>query len=506
MKVLPILQQAFPSATGYENLSTVSQANAEGNLVRVIQGDHVHIDRAVKDTYDGKEGLEPNSFSSSVPVTAFVKQVDARHYAGKKAWPDFRRTLMYARTEVRFYNEFLPDLQRAIARREQPDAADSSSPWSSSSLANRDITPQIYRAHCNLDGLLTEEEAATDPNGPGPVMVDWMTIGAAERIVDDATNAAGSNIQDQWGSYIVMEAIPDSQYFQDSPISLDQAKKTLAAAAALHAAAWEDTALLRKAQERLSRGSYHLHTRNPKELAGMREAWKHFETQFRGYDQALFGRCGDMGHRVQALANYICDATSPGPTDQYATLSHGDFKAMNCFLPVQPKETINGDATKNPRGVVMVDFASIGVGFGMSDVAMHIHHAVRPIDLACGGEMMLVDHYLDVLNRLLDEKQNNYPREVALRHYQLAVADYFRFFLGRFWKSATPKGFTKLKDSKNTALINRDVDAAMAFLNRVEEHVTQIELEKKALEGDNCSAGGVTTPLHDGFITGITKC
>jgi hypothetical protein len=71
---------------------------------------------------------------------------------------------------------------------------------------------------------------------------------------------------------------------------------------------------------------------------------------------------------------------------------------------------------------------------------------------------------------------------VALRHYRLAVADYFRFFLGRFWKSATPQSFETKKDSKNTALINRDVDAALAFLDRVDRYVAQIQKEKGECE------------------------
>ena len=128
----------------------------------------------------------------------------------------------------------------------------------------------------------------------------------------------------------------------------------------------------------------------------------------------------------------------------------------------------------------MVDFASTGVGLGMSDVAMHIHHAVLPEHLENGGEDALVDHYLTELNQRLAVHSKSYPRETALRHYRLAVADYFRFFLGRFWKSATPESFAKKKDSKNTALINRNVASALRFLDRVEGYLTQIETEEKA--------------------------
>ena len=75
---------------------------------------------------------------------------------------------------------------------------------------------------------------------------------------------------------------------------------------------------------------------------------------------------------------------------------------------------------------------------------MLINHAVRTEDLENGGEEMLINHYLDILNQklvLLKEDQAegaNQPdlRDIALWHYKLAVAYYFWFFLGRFWKTA----------------------------------------------------------------------
>lgn len=265
-----------------------------------------------------------------------------------------------------------------------------------------------------------------------------------------------------------METIGEP-YFQDSPISLENAKETLSAVAGLHASAWEDEELLTRADEWLSRGSYHLKTRNTKELAGMEQAWEHFSSNFADTDPALFERCSDIGKRIKGLAEYISDEVSPGPSDRFATLSHGDFKSMNCFLP-------QGDTD---RGVILVDFASTGVGLGMSDVAMHIHHAVKAEDLANGGEEELLDHYIDVLNKKLGPDRT-YPRDVALRHYRLACADYFRFLLGRFWKSATPEAFEKRKNSKNTVLMNRNVQSALAFLDRVDRIVVGIEKEQGA--------------------------
>jgi hypothetical protein len=55
--------------------------------------------------------------------------------------------------------------------------------------------------------------------------------------------------------------------------------------------------------------------------------------------------------------------------------------------------------------------------------------------------------------------------------------DYFRFFLGRFWKTATPKSMQLKADSKNTNLVNRSVPAAMAFVARVDQYLAEIEQE-----------------------------
>lgn len=441
--LLPTLQQAFPTAISYEPLaSTIVQANAEGQLVSVSFGDN------------------DNDVNTTPAKTCFVKTVDAHQYNEKKSWPDLRRTLMYLRTEVRFYEEILPDLMSTMGSDEGVS------------------TPEIFAANYDLDGLLTEEERATDDPTKGPVNVDWSSSCST-----DDTN----DIQQKKGGYIVMEAISDTDYVQDSPITIPQAKEALETIATFHASAWENTSLLQKAQDRLSKGSYHLKTRNPKEVAGLPEAWTQFSEAF-GIDN---DDDRNLGKRIQDLAEYICDETSPDPTDKYATLSHGDCKAMNCFLPIHKEGQTEKSASR--RGAILLDFASTGVGLGMSDVAMLINHAVRPEHLENGGEAMLIDHYLDVLNNklLLSNKEEEeqqveggerpgllYPREIALWHYKLAAADYFRFFLGRFWKTATPETFEKKKDSKNTALINRDRDAALRFLGRAKTFITEIETRK----------------------------
>ena len=136
--LLPTLQQAFPTAISYEPLaSPIVQANAEGQLVSV-------------------------SLADSSTKTCFVKTVDAHQYNEKKSWPDLRRTLMYLRTEVRFYQDVLPDLQVAMGGEGGVS------------------TPEIFAAGYDLGGLLTEEERATDDPTKGPISIEWSNSCSAD--------------------------------------------------------------------------------------------------------------------------------------------------------------------------------------------------------------------------------------------------------------------------------------------------------------------------------------
>lgn len=405
----PILKKTFPHLVSYESTKTVTQANAEGQrLVLTLHEDEAPYDHAV-----------------------FVKRVVASDYVGtKKDWADLRRTLLYMRTEVRFYQECVPLLKKA----------------------GLEAAPRTYLAQHDLDGWIPDEESGLSPAGAPPALYQQYLEHK------DPSKVQGSG-------EIIMDCVSEDQYFQASPISVDQAKQCLTAAAQLHAAAWQDADLLKHCSQRLSQASFHLEVRNPKELVGMEASWDSFSAQFAGplEEAGLTKRTEDLGTRLKAAAKAISQHLSPKYDEPYATLVHGDFKAMNVFLPK--------DALLKP---LMCDFASTGIGVGISDVAMNIHHAVLPSNLASGGEEELIDHYLAEINKFLPEGQS-YPRETALRHYRMAVVDYGRFVLGRFWKSATPETFEKRKDSPNTTLINRNCEAAMAFIDRMERYLTEFE-------------------------------
>jgi len=62
--------------------------------------------------------------------------------------------------------------------------------------------------------------------------------------------------------------------------------------------------------------------------------------------------------------------------------------------------------------------------------------------------------------------------------------DYGRFVLERFWKAATPEALEKRKKSRNTTLINRDGAAAMAYIDRMNRYLTEIEAELTLNDGE----------------------
>ena len=86
--LLSSLQHVFPSVLSYKILQTIIQANAAGYVVAL--------------SYEYDDELQQ-------PQRVFATHVDADAYrCTKKNWNDLRRTLLYARSEARFYRDFVP--------------------------------------------------------------------------------------------------------------------------------------------------------------------------------------------------------------------------------------------------------------------------------------------------------------------------------------------------------------------------------------------------------------
>jgi Ser/Thr protein kinase RdoA (MazF antagonist) len=360
--------------------------------------------------------------------TMFIKKVTAS-MVSRKSWNDRRRVLLYIRNEIRFYDEFATDLRhRGVS-----------------------IPASFHLEAHQLDGIEGYEEEPP------------------------------ANVLERCGALMLIEPLADrARYAQTSPLSPVQARCVLAAAARLHAAAWEDRVLLERAALRLQRygGSFALSARNPKELRELNASWEAFMKAFTPLAPAGFferPEISSLGSRLAAAAPWISSQLSPSPQDRWATLVHGDLKAMNVFLPVHWHSGDSGG--RGGDGAVLIDFASTGVGIAMADVAMHLAHALTPADLEGGGEEALIDAYLAELAAARGASASLYPRDLALRHFRLGVCDYGRFVMGRFWASATPESFAANAPNPNVVLANRNVAAALHLVERVHECLLSFEGE-----------------------------
>jgi hypothetical protein len=202
----------------------------------------------------------------------------------------------------------------------------------------------------------------------------------------------------------------------------------------------------------------------------------------------------------------VC-AVQATPNAECATLVHGDYKAMNVFLPPeQPTNNTTPSTELNEplEGGLLIDFASTGVGFGMTDVAMLLSHSVAPSLLEEGGEERLVDVYLRALARARQANKQHradtngspeYSRALALRHYRLGVVDYGRFVVARFWGGASAEAFSKRASSPNTTLVNRNVEAALAFVARVDACLRHFEVVEGA-----CPDGKPDVPVKQASL------
>lgn len=216
--------------------------------------------------------LQSSSSPSVSEATVFLKKVTAAAMAHKK-WFDRRKTLVYARTEIRFYEEFAPLL--ADARAGGP-------------VDTRTVrVPRLAAVDSRLDKALGDTEVS-GPAGEEP---------SAERLSD-------------CGALLLLESVDPRQYTQCSPISEEQAVMAVSAAARFHARfdSTNNSDILIRAAERLQRhgGAFSLSIRNPIELKRLCGHWTRFVDIFGSLRPELFARPGvvKLGERLEAWSRW----------------------------------------------------------------------------------------------------------------------------------------------------------------------------------------------------------
>ncbi len=418
--LLPNLQRVDERISSYTTTHHIVQGSAEGFIVEAkTSADH-----------------ETKHF--------FVKYVDIPKYS-QKAWADLRRTIHYARTEIRFYNEILPMLRESLDE-----------DWV--------IAPNVYLAEYDLEPLMKENESTADKS-------------SKDNGADPKYDENDTSVLDGKYGVIIMDNIKEvNGGFQQAPMRENIAIPSVEGLAKFHAAAFQKEDILKKVAERLCEfgGSYHLKNRNPNELKNLVDTWKDFMTNIGPaappgfFDQPSIQA---LGQRLFDAAEFVAEELSPSPNCPCATIVHGDYKAMNVFFYTTGEDDNNTSA-------ILIDFASTGVGLGMSDLAMHVANVALPEDLDNGIEDVMVDRYFAALEKALPENVE-YDKKAALRHYRFATVDFCRYIIGRQWKGATLEVFEKRNEDNNFAMINRTPEAAIKFIERTAKYLESIEKEKK---------------------------
>ena len=94
------------AATSNEKISTVLSSLA--NLECTVDGIETESELLQPGSHTGV--LRVTMANEAKPRRVFLKKVTAKHAPmAQRPWPDRRRTLAYARTEMRFYQEFAAD-------------------------------------------------------------------------------------------------------------------------------------------------------------------------------------------------------------------------------------------------------------------------------------------------------------------------------------------------------------------------------------------------------------
>ena len=404
--------------------AVLKKAEAEGQQpLHSSAVSSIDVDQATEKLWPQSHSVELMlTLDEAFPARLFLKKVYAEHMPAKTP-AALRRDLESNRVEARLYKNFSSQLQK--------------------------------RGVPVLRSPLVDEQ------------LDCLDHSTANHHEEEALR--------QGKMMLLLECVDRSAYRQKSPLTAEQASQSLRLLAQLHAAAWEDRSLLREASEQLhTHGCYWaLSRRGEEEMRQLQPIWDLYLQAFKSHAPDLLSRphIRNLAQRLESMAPWVAAELQASPEDDFATLVHGDYKAMNLFLPV--------DEAGSP---LLIDFQWTGVGFGMADVAMHLSHSVATEAVLAHEEDMVRTYHSALINILRNrgadvaaKAAKTYSFQTALHYYRLAFLDYARMVLSCFFRNASPDAFSARGDNPNVGYVYRNVEASLLYIQMVDRHLTFLE-------------------------------
>lgn len=369
-------------------------------------------------------------------VGIYIKKIQASRFAHQKSAQDLRRDLASCHNECAFYQHISPLMQNSVT-----------------------IPRCYYVAERNFHDYPDEAQMSQS---------EYMLV------LESMTQGNNGHRSSQ------------ASLCQHSPLTRDEALHSLSLIARFHAWAWNDpTRLGLVAEKLLSRASYwDLPRRGAAEMERMPAVWVDFLANMRGtsaHAAELLSQPGvvALADRMLSLGPWINEEIHGEASRRWHTIVHGDFKAMNVFVPIEP--ATHQLSTRAASSAALIDFQWTGVGLGMLDVAMHLYHGVELAAMEDGGEEELISWYHRQLTALLsDEEASGYPIEVARRHYALCLLDYGRVVMSKFWAGLSPESLAAKAGKQNCSMVYRQADAALRFVRRMEQCISVLEAERRS--------------------------
>ena len=267
------------------------------------------------------------------------------------------------------------------------------------------------------------------------------------------------------GVSFLFDCVDTNSFFQRSPLTYEETKLSVSLLADLHSATAGNEALLDRASSLLFEvGGYWEMGKRGAALSNLQTNWDNFREKFAHVDEWLSTpEAATLATKLHSAAQILSERLIATKDSKGACIIHGDAKALNMFLPNDNNKASNG---------MLIDFQWTGMGYGATDIAMHLAHCLRPECFENGDEEKLIDYYLLRLNK--DRAITN--KDEFMELYKISLCDFGRFVISVFYSDVSPEVFEKKSENENVCFANRNAPAAVSFVRRISRYLTELKL------------------------------